>query len=553
MISKLLPRRADYAGARRSWRADLFAGVTVGVVALPLALGFGITTGLGASVGVVTAIVAGVVAAVFGGSNVQVSGPTGAMTVVLVPIVAQYGKDGVLLAGIMAGLLVLAASVGRLGRALRYVPWPVIEGFTLGIAVLIFLQQVPNALGVAKPEGENAALVAARAIGVAAGGEIVWASVAVVAVVVALMAILPRVRRDLPGSLVAVVVATVIVEVLHLQVALIGSLPDTLPTPSLPTVSMARVSDLLGPAFAIAALAAIESLLSAKVADGMADTARSDPDRELFGQGLANVVAPIFGGMPATGAIARTAVNVRAGARTRVAAIVHSLVLLLVVLVGSSLVAKIPLAALAGVLMATAWRMVDPHNVRAVVRATRGDALVLAVTATVTIAFDLILAVEVGVAVAAVLALRAVARSSRAQVQEIGDDGDGIDVEAEHALLHDHIVVYRVQGSLFFGAAQQFLAQLTAVTDVKVVILRLADINVVDATGAAALEETVAELERRGITVLLKGVRPEHQQPFAAVGTFRRLAHERHVFDDLGEAIEHARAHVRRDLDEHAA
>jgi len=554
VISKLLPRRADYAGARRSWRADLFAGVTVGIVALPLALGFGITTGLGASVGIVTAIVAGVVAAVFGGSNVQVSGPTGAMTVVLVPIVAQYGKDGVLLAGIMAGLLVLAASIGRLGRALSYVPWPVIEGFTLGIAVLIFLQQVPNALGVAKPEGENAALVAARAVGVALGGDVVWASLALVAVVVAIMMVLPRIRKELPASLVAVVVATAIAEVMHLHVALIGSLPDTLPTPSLPTVSMARISDLLGPAFAIAALAAIESLLSAKVADGMADTGRSDPDRELFGQGLANVVAPIFGGMPATGAIARTAVNVRAGARTRVSAIVHSFVLLLVVLVGSSLVATIPLAALAGVLMVTACRMVDPHNVRAVVRATRGDALVLAVTATVTIAFDLILAVEVGVAIAAVLALRAVARSSRVQVQEIDRDrGDDIDSDVEHALLHEHIVVYRVQGSLFFGAAQQFLTQLTAVTNVKVVILRLADIQVVDATGAAALEETVAELERRGITVLLKGVRPEHQQPFAAVGAFRRLAHERHVFDDLGEAIEHARAHVRRDLDNHAA
>jgi SulP family sulfate permease len=552
VLSSLLPRRGDYAGARRSWKHDLIAGVTVGIVALPLALGFGITTGLGASVGLITAIVAGIVAGVFGGSNVQVSGPTGAMTVVLVPVVARYGADGVFLAGLMAGVLVLIASFARLGRALSYVPWPVIEGFTIGIAVLIFLQQVPNALGVAKPPGDNTALVAIRTVAKAAAGDGTLAALGLVAVVAVVMVGLPRLRKGIPASLVAVIVATAIAQLAHLDVARIGSLPDSLPVPSLPGVSLQRMGDLLSAAFAIAALAAIESLLSAKVADGMSDSARHDPDRELFGQGLANIVSPLFGGMPATGAIARTAVNVRAGARTRVSAIVHSLVLLLVVLIGSTLVARIPLAALAGVLMVTAVRMVEPHNVRAVIRATRGDALVLAVTAAVTIVFDLILAVEVGVAVAAVIALRAVAQSSHAEPQSVDGDVE-IDADDEHRLLHEHIVVYRIQGALFFGAAQQFLTQLTDVGDVKVVILRLADVRVLDATGAAALEETVAELEGRGITVLLKGVRPEHRRALAAVGAFQRLASEHHVFDNLDDAVAHARTHVRRDLDRDAA
>ena len=541
----LLPRRSDYAGLRRSWRSDVVAGATVGVVALPLALAFGITTGLGAQAGLITAIVAGAVAAVFGGSNVQVSGPTGAMTVVLVPVVARYGVEAVYLVGIMAGVFVVAAAVFGLGRFLAYIPWPVIEGFTVGIAMIIFLQQVPSALGVTKPEGENTALVAARALREAIDGNGTLAAVALVLVVAVVMSLLPRLHRALPASLIAVVVATVAATILDLDVARIGVLPDSLPLPSLPSASMQRISELFGAAFAVAALAAIESLLSAKVADGMADTGRHDPDRELFGQGLANIVSPLFTGMPATGAIARTAVNVRAGARTRVAALTHAILLVAVVFLGGSLVAEIPLAALAGVLMVTAVRMVELHNVRAVVRATRSDALVLIVTAAVTLAFDLILAVEVGVAVAAVLALRAVSRTAAATVEPLGAQ---VDVDTEERLLHEHILTYRIDGAVFFGAAQRFLTELTAVSDVKVVVLRLPDVQVLDATGAQALGEIVAELERRGITVLLKGARPEHLRTLRAVGALDRLAHQRHVFDSLDDALAHARLHVRRVL-----
>jgi SulP family sulfate permease len=547
-LSRLLPRRSDYAGLRGSWRADIVAGATVGVVALPLALAFGITTGLGAEAGLITAIVAGLVAAVFGGSSVQVSGPTGAMTVVLVPVVARYGTDAVLVVSLMAGVLVVAAAFLRLGRYLAFVPWPVVEGFTVGIAVIIFLQQVPSALGVAKPEGENTAVVAAKALGDAVdNGRI--AALGLVVLVAAIMTIVPRLHRSLPASLIAVAAATAIAEVANVSVTRIGSLPSSLPLPAVPSLSVGEVNSLFSAALAVAILAALESLLSAKVADGMADTVRHDPDRELFGQGLANIVSPLFGGMPATGAIARTAVNVRSGARTRVASIVHSLVLVAVVFLAGGLVSRIPLAALAGVLMVTAARMVEVHNVRAVVRATRSDAVVLGLTTLATVAFDLIMAVEIGIAAAAVLALRHVARTAQVTPMTV----DELDRDRADSLLHAGILTYRLDGALFFGAAQWFLTELTAVSDAKVVVLRLPDLQVLDATGAQALGEIVSELEDRGITVLLKGPRPEHLRVLAATGALSRLAHENHLFTDLDAALEHARSHVHREREAIAA
>jgi SulP family sulfate permease len=545
-VRALLPRREDYAGLQCTWSADVVAGLTVGVVALPLALAFGITTGLGAEAGLITAIVAGFVAAVFGGSNVQVSGPTGAMTVVLVPIVAKNGGGAVYVVGILAGVLLLAAAFGHLGRYLAYIPWPVVEGFTLGIAILIFLQQVPTALGVARPEGENSAVVALKAV-VEALDAPSLATLGLVALVAVVMIITPRIRRSLPASLIAVAIATLVAQLGSLDVAEIGALPSSLPRPELPDVSLAQLGELSSAAVAVALLAAIESLLSAKVADGMADNSRHDADRELFGQGVANLASPLFGGMPATGAIARTAVNVRAGARTRLAAVLHSVMLLLVVLIAGGLVSQIPLAALAGVLMVTAWRMVEVHNVRAVLGSTRSDAAVLVLTTIATVAFDLIVAVEIGVAVAALLALRLVARSSAAQLEPVPSD-DTITGDDEAELLHQHIVVYRLDGALFFGAAQRFLTELTAVSDVRVVILRLSRVRVLDATGAHALGEIVSELEERGITVLLQGVQPDHLRILDAVGVLERLAHERHLFDHLDRAVGHARLHVSRDL-----
>lgn len=538
----LLPRRSDYAGLRRGWRADLLAGVTVAVVALPLALGFGVASGLGAQAGLVTAIVAGIAAAVFGGSHVQVSGPTGAMTVVLVPVVASVGPGGVLVVALLAGLMLVAAGFLRLGRFAGILPWPVIEGFTLGIALLIALQQVPGALGVERPDGENTALVAARAVATWDGTGA--AAIALVGLVVVLMSALPRLHRSLPAPLIAVAVATIAAEVAGFDVARIGSIPAGLPAPSLPSVAASDLPGLVTAALAIAALAGIESLLSAKVADGMSDAEPHDPDRELVGQGVANVAVSFFGGMPATGAIARTAVNVRAGARTRGAAVVHGLVLTVVVVALAPLLARVPLAALAGVLILTAVRMVEFGTVRRILVSTREDALLLTVTAATTVAFDLVTAVAVGVALASLQALRAMAEGTSFTREEPSEPT--VDTDLEHALLRRHVVTYRLDGALFFGAAQRFLMELTEVADVEVVILRLRGLRVLDSTGAQALGDLIAHLESRGITVLVACASAEQRQLMERVGALGRLVHEKHMLPTFEAALAHAGDHLRR-------
>jgi SulP family sulfate permease len=535
----LLPAAADYRGLRRSWRRDLLAGLTVGIVALPLALGFGISSGAGAEAGLITAIVAGVVAAVFGGSNVQVSGPTGAMVVVLAPIVASHGVGAVAIVSLLAGVIVLVAGILRLGRAVSFIPWPVIEGFTLGIAVIIFLQQVPALTGAGMHTGHgNVVAEAVAALSTADPGYLLWAAGAV-AIVAACMLLLPKLNAAIPGSLVGIVVVTALTLVVPDPLAVIGELPHSLPLPALPAVELPVLSSLLLPALTVAALAAIESLLSARVAAGLADTGPYDPDRELFGQGLASIAAGLFGGMPATGAIARTAVNVRSGAATRLAAVSHAVILLLVVLVVAGPVGAIPLAALSGVLMVTATRMVHAATVRSILRSTRADAAAFVITAVITVAFDLIVAVVIGIVVAGVFALRSLAHATGVQREAI---------EGEPQPHDDRIAIIRIDGPLFFVAADRVLAEITGLDGVSVVILRMSQLELVDATGAHVLSEIVQRLEGRGVTVLIKGVREGHTELFRTVGVLDALRDQRHLFADLPAAIAHARRHVTREI-----
>lgn len=532
----LLPSVEDYSGLRSSWRADLVAGLTVGIVALPLALAFGVSSGAGAEAGLITAIVAGLVAAVFGGSNVQVSGPTGAMVVVLAPIVAAHGVGAVALVSVMAGAIVLAAGLLRLGRAVSYIPWPVIEGFTAGIGVIIFLQQVPAAVGATGGEHSSNAVVAAwQAISQADWPQAILPLAAVAAVAVIML--LGRFAPALPASFIAILVVSLLAALTRLPLPTIGELPHSLPAPALPALDPALIASLAAPAFAVAALAAIESLLSARVAATLADTGHVNADRELFGQGLASIAAGLFGGMPATGAIARTAVNVRSGAKTRAAAAVHAIVLLLVVLVAADVVSAIPLAALAGVLMMTAARMVSLATMRRVLRSGRSSAAVFVVTLFVTVAFDLIVAVGIGLAVAAFFALRALSRMSGAHRDPLPGPSQPGD---------ERIALFHVEGSLFFGAADRLVEEIASEPDVEVVILRLSGLQLVDATGANALAELVLTLERRGATVLIKGVRPEHRELLEQLGVIASLRHPNHLFAELEAALAHARSHVRR-------
>jgi SulP family sulfate permease len=540
-LGKFLPSRADYAGLQTTWRTDLLAGITVGIVALPLALAFGVSSGVGAEAGLITAIVAGLVAAVMGGSHVQVSGPTGAMVVVLAPVVAVHGTASVALVSLMAGLMVCALGISGLGRAVAFIPWPVVEGFTLGIAAIIFLQQVPLATGTAGVPGHNTLIAAVEAASGAVAPTVLL-TLALVAGVAAVMVLVQKFFRALPASLLAVLLATAAAELLRLDVPRIGALPHSLPSPALPTLDVASLGGLAMPAVAIACLAAIESLLSARVAGGMAGpdgtpSGAYSPDRELTGQGLASVAAGLFGGMPATGAIARTAVNVRSGAKTRLSAVVHAVVLLGIVYLAAGLVSRIPLAALGGVLMVTAVRMVSRRTVTAILRSTRSDAAVFVMTAIITVAFDLIVAVQIGLAAAALFTLRKFASLSGVEREEIAGphlDGD------------EHIAVFRLDGAMFFGAAERILQEISQVKDIQVAVIRLSQLRMLDATGAHALVEVIAALELRGITVLLKGVRPDHLALVTNVGVIRSLRHHKHLFTDLPAAIEHARSHVRR-------
>lgn len=530
----LLPRASDYRRLKRTWKGDLVAGVTVAVVALPLALAFGVSSGAGAEAGLVTAIVAGIVAAVFGGSSIQVSGPTGAMVVVLGPIVASHGAGAVAIVSVMAGVIVLVAGIAKFGRLIAYIPWPVMEGFTLGIAIIIFLQQVPTAIGVSVTAGGNAVITTVQSLARIAWPSVGW-SLLIVAIVAVIMVLGPRIHKQFPASIVAVVVAAGVTIVSGAPLATIGELPAALPAPALPTVSLGILQQLVVPALTVAALAAIESLLSARVATSLSDTGPYDGDRELVGQGLASIAAGIFGGMPATGAIARTAVNVRAGAQTRAAAVVHALVLLAVVYVASGVVASIPLAALAGVLMVTATRMVTVATVRSLVGSTRGDTVVFVVTALVTVSFDLIVAVAIGCGVAALLALRSLAQSAGVHREDLPTPAASED---------RHIALFRVDGALFFGAADRVLERVTSITDVSVVILRLSQLDALDATGAKALTETIDALQRRGITVLVKGIQLRHMAVATHVGVIAALPDESHLFTDLEAAVDHARALV---------
>ncbi|HUH52419.1 MAG TPA: SulP family inorganic anion transporter [Microbacteriaceae bacterium] len=533
-VKSLLPSLDDYRRVPRTWRKDLLAGVTVGIVALPLALAFGVSSGAGAESGLITAIIAGVVAAIFGGSNVQVSGPTGAMVVVLGPIVAKHGVATIALVSLMAGIIVLAAGFLRLGRTVSYIPWPVIEGFTLGIAVIIFLQQVPSAIGAIVEPGKNSLLAAIDSFSQISIAE-AWMPILLVAIVVITMLVVPMIHQALPASLIAVVVATLVAIFLKFNVTSIGELPSSLPPPHLPHMTWDLVYALLGPAFAVAALAAIESLLSARVASSISETGPYDADRELVGQGLASVASGFFGGMPATGAIARTAVNIRAGGQTRLSVIVHSVVLLVVVYAASTIVSVIPLAALAGVLMVTSARMVSAATALTILRSTRSDAVIFVMTAVITISFDLIYAVVIGVAAAGFAALRQLAKTSGVEREALPlpvIEGD------------EKIAVYRIDGALFFGTADKILHDLQDTKGISVVILRMSKLQMLDATGAQVITELVRTLEAAGITVLIKGIQASHTRLAEKVGVISSLRHQNHLFSSLDDAIAHARSHA---------
>lgn len=528
-VPKLLTTLKSYD--RRQLGSDLAAGVVVGIVALPLSIAFAIASGVTPDRGLYTAVVAGLIISALGGSRVQIGGPTGAFVVIIYGIVQRYGVEGLTLATFMAGAILIAFGLARLGQFLRFIPHPLITGFTAGIAVIIASGQVKDALGLRMGDVPAEFFERWAALGEHVGTASPAAAALTVGTIL-IVALWPRVSRRIPGPLVALLASTAAAQVIGLDVETIGSrfggINAGLPRFVAPHVSLSDAAALVGPAFTIALLGAIESLLSATVADGMIG-GRHRPNAELVAQGVANMASPLFGGIPATGAIARTATNIKNGGRTPVAGLVHSLTVLLITLFFGRWAALIPMATLAGILLVVAYQMSEWRVFRAELTSPKSDVAVLLVTFFLTVLVDLTVAIEVGMVLAAFLFMRRMAdvtdvRAVRGDLlEEYGEEDETI---ASAYVVPKGVEVFEINGPFFFGAAETFKDTIGRVAaKPKVLIIRLRRTPVIDATGLHALTDVVHRSRREGTLVLLSELQP---QPLA---TLSRSA----LLDEIGE------------------
>ena len=550
LVPKLVTTLRSYS--RQQLAADLTAGVIVGIVALPLAIAFAIASGVTPDRGLYTAIVAGFLISALGGSRVQIGGPTGAFVVIVYGIVQKHGVDGLTVATVMAGLMLVAFGLARLGAAIKFIPHPVVIGFTSGIAVIIFSGEVKDLLGLemgAVPAGFFERWAAyARHLSTASPH-----AVGVAALALAIIVLWPRVSAKVPAPFVALIATTLLVRILHLPVETIGSrfggIPSSLPHPVVPHVTLEMVQALVGPAFTIALLAAVESLLSAVVADGMIG-GKHRSNMELVAQGVANIVSPLFGGIPATGAIARTATNVKSGGRTPVAGMAHALTLLLITLFFGRWAAYIPMATLGAILVVVAYHMSEWRSFRAELTAPRSDLVVLLVTFTLTVVVDLTVAIEVGMVLAAFLFMRRMAEVTNvhAVTRELADAAeDGYESDpagVRRRSIPKGVEVYEIDGPFFFGAAEQFRETLSSIGGrPRVLIIRMRSVPAMDSTGLHALGEIVRRSRGEGTRVILSDV---HSQPMAALGRSRLLDElgDENLVGSLDEALAAARVHL---------
>ena len=535
--------------SRQQFSNDLLAGVIVGIVALPLAIAFAIASGVKPEQGIYTAVVAGFLISALSGSKVQIGGPTGAFIVIVYDIVQRYGYDGLVIATLMAGALLVLMGLARLGAVIKFIPYPVTVGFTSGIALLIFSGQLRDLFGLQLETVPSEFLEKLSAYGAHIG------SFSPIAAGIGLLTILviqfwPRVTRRVPGSLVAILLTTALVGLLDLPVATIGSrfgsVPSSLPLPHLPALpDWAQLRQLFAPALTIALLAGIESLLSAVVADGMIES-RHRSNMELIGQGVANLVCPLFGGIPATGAIARTATNIKNGGRTPIAGMVHALTLLLILLFFGKWAALIPMPTLAGILVVVAWNMSEAHMFAKLLRAPRGDVLVLLSTFGLTVLVDLTVAIQVGMVLAAFLFMQRMADATQVgfitrELQDGEDETSDDPLSLSQRDVPVGVEVFEINGPFFFGAADKFKNALDTVSvPPRVLILRMRHALTLDATALQALENVHSKALKRGTLLLLSGV---HAQPLIVMersGIPDRIGQD-NVSADLDSALNRSR------------
>lgn len=535
--------------SRSQFSADLLAGVIVGIVALPLAIAFAIASGVKPEQGLYTAIVAGFLISAFSGSRVQIGGPTGAFIVIIYGIVQQYGYDGLATATLIAGGLLVIMGLAGLGTVIKYIPYPVTVGFTAGIALIIFAGQVRDFLGLEMASVPADFIEKWIAYGHYFASVNGWA-LALGTATIAVILFWPRLTRRIPGSLVAIIATTVAVQFFDLPVETIGSrfgsVPNTLPAPRLPHLDWQLVRQMFSPAVSIALLAGIESLLSAVVADGMTER-RHRSNMELVAQGIANIVSPIFGGIPATGAIARTATNVKNGGRTPMAGLIHALTLLLILLFFGRWAALIPMATLAGILIIVAYNMSEWHLFVRLLRSPPGDIAVLIITFLLTVLLDLTVAIQVGVVLASFLFMQRMAEATQVGkmtglLDESEDENDPKALRLRQ--VPAAVEVYEVAGPFFFGAADKFKNALGRVLGKpRVLILRLRHVPVLDATGLQALENLQMKTRREGTLLILSGVAAQPRATMERAGFLAKVGEE-NVFNDIDSALARAAAVV---------
>ena len=532
--------------SKEKFSADLMAGIIVGIVALPLAIAFGIASGVSPEKGLITAIIGGFIVSFLGGSNVQIGGPTGAFIVIVYSIIQNYGLEGLAIATVMAGLILVLMGCFRLGTIIKYIPYPIVIGFTSGIALTIFTTQIKDLFGLTMAE-VPADFISKWIAYFRSFNTVNWSSLIVGIVSILLIILTPKISKKIPGSLVAIIIMTIVTYILKETFNITGietigdrfsNISNDVPEPQPLSINMNTINQLLSPAFTIAILGAIESLLSATVADGVTGD-QHNSNTELIGQGVANIVVPFFGGIPVTGAIARTITNINNGGRTPIAGIIHAIVLLLIFLFLMPLIKLVPMACLAGVLIIVSYNMSGWRTVRSLLKTPKSDVAVLLTTFILTVVFNLTIAIEIGLLLAVLLFLRRV--SENVQVSVLKDELDiaqGTESTQHETLdIAKGIEVYEIDGPFFFGVATKFDELMHNMGDKPLVrIIRMRKVPFIDSTGLHNLEILVESSHREKIHVILSGVNPKVHETIKRA-RLNSIIGDEYIFDHITKAV----------------
>lgn len=523
---------------------DLIAGIIVAIIALPLSIALGISSGVSPEKGLITAIIAGFIISLLGGSRVQIGGPTGAFVVIVFGIIQNHGVDGLIIATFMAGIILVLFGLLRFGSLIKYIPYPITVGFTSGIAVTLFSTQVKDFLGLSMTKTPSEFIPKWEAyISHMNTTNLYTLAIGLLALIILIF--WPKINKKIPGSLIALIVTTLVVFIFNLPVATIGSqfgkISSNIPIPHIPNLNLNTLKALIGPAFTIALLGGIESLLSAVVSDGMIGD-KHNSNAELIAQGLANIGSSLFGGIPATGAIARTAANVKNGGRTPISGIVHSITLLLIMLVFMPLAKFIPLTTLSAILIIVSYNMSEWRTFKAILKAPKSDIAILLTTFFLTVLFDLVIAIGIGMVVSMCLFMRRVATSI--EVNELNEndcsDKSNIDTDMENLKFGENVLVYDIRGHLFFGAVDTFMNTMKEINDdAKVLVLRMRHTKTLDVTGYKQIKNIALSCKSRNMTLIISELQEQPKKVMRLMGFIDTLG-EDHFATNFDEALEKA-------------